>query len=302
MNTMDGNKGLEKFVSLVWYDALIEFVFRFVAKTSEPLLALGVVFSAADVLSKGTLMQGNSFLLYAWAWTQAIAIESSGGVVLTYALQSFKEKDTIKGILYLVLSVLLSVVGGIMLYTQLIANTSGTTEIGASGGVNAYVIIMSALRSIVSIGYVVMCRTKNIRFSGFTKDIEKDEQISSQTPHISVEEIRAMVSEMVTSVVTNITLQVENCGSDRDRMLQHCSPEQISLAECCESEEIHREKQKLLSVPKTNMRQGEQPNFVRVKEFLHDSPHAKVREVADALQISTSTANKWMLRVRAKQD
>ena len=36
-------------------------------------------------------MQGNSFLLYAWAWTQAIAIESSGGVVLDYALQSFKE-------------------------------------------------------------------------------------------------------------------------------------------------------------------------------------------------------------------
>jgi hypothetical protein len=267
-------------------------------------LALGVVFSAADVLSKGTLMQGNSFLLYAWAWTQAIAIESSGGVVLTYALQSFKEKDTIKGILYLVLSVLLSVVGGIMLYTQLIANTSGTTEIGASGGVNAYVIIMSALRSIVSIGYVVMCRTKNIRFSGFTKDIveQKDEQISSQTPNISVEEIRAIVSEMVTNVVTNITLQVENCGSDRDRTLQHCSPEQISLADQSESEEIHREKQKLLSAPKTNMYEGEQPNFVRVKEFLHDSPHAKVREVADALQISTSTANKWMLRVRAKQD
>ena len=212
----DGKKGLEKFASLVWYDALIEFVFRFVAKTSEPLLALGVVFSAADVLCKGTLMQGNSFLLYAWAWTQAIAIESSGGVVLTYALQSFKEKDTIKGILYLVLSMLLSVVGGIMLYTQLIANTSGTTEIGASGGVNAYVIVMSALRSIVSIGYVVMCRTKNIRFSGFTKDIEeqKDEQISSQTPNFSVEEIRAIVSEMVTSVVTNITLQVENCGPD----------------------------------------------------------------------------------------
>jgi hypothetical protein len=54
----------------------------------------------------------------------------------------------------------------------------------------------------------------------------------------------------------------------------------------------------LLLSPRANGRQGEQINFVRVKEFLNDSPNAKVREVADALKISPSTANKWMVRVR----
>src|SRR5712692_7372616 len=92
----------QSFVTLHWYDGVIEFLFRFVAKTSEPLLALGLVISAADVLTKGRLMAGNLTLSDAWAWTQAIAIESSGGVVLVYALQSFKAKDKLKGWLYLV--------------------------------------------------------------------------------------------------------------------------------------------------------------------------------------------------------
>src|SRR5712691_1911328 len=77
------------FTSLVWYDGVIEFLFRFVAKTSEPLLAVGLIASAADILTKGRLMEHNLALSDAWAWTQAIAIESSGGVVLVYALQSF---------------------------------------------------------------------------------------------------------------------------------------------------------------------------------------------------------------------
>src|SRR5437867_1922516 len=47
------------FVSLNWYDGLISFLFRFVAKTSEPLLAIGVIVSAADFLQKGQLMTNN---------------------------------------------------------------------------------------------------------------------------------------------------------------------------------------------------------------------------------------------------
>lgn len=39
-------------------------------------------------------------------------------------------------------------------------------------------------------------------------------------------------------------------------------------------------------------------NYERVKTHLAGHPDAKVREVAEALTISTSTANKWMNRVR----
>jgi hypothetical protein len=39
-------------------------------------------------------------------------------------------------------------------------------------------------------------------------------------------------------------------------------------------------------------------NYERVKLFLAEHPKAKVREVAEALAISMTTANKWMIRLR----
>ena len=41
-------------------------------------------------------------------------------------------------------------------------------------------------------------------------------------------------------------------------------------------------------------------NYERVKAYLAGRPDAKVREVAKALRISVSTANKWMIRIRGK--
>src|SRR6266568_8922268 len=128
LNMSNSKDTLKSFVSLGWYDGLIEFIFRFVAKTSEPLLALGLVISAADFLTKGALMHSNPELTLAWAWTQAIAIEASSGVVFVYALQSFKAKDKVKAWLYLVLSLLLALTGGAMLLFQLVANTTGLQE------------------------------------------------------------------------------------------------------------------------------------------------------------------------------
>ena len=39
-------------------------------------------------------------------------------------------------------------------------------------------------------------------------------------------------------------------------------------------------------------------NFQRVQAYLADTPNATVRDVASALKISLTTANKWMHRVR----
>src|SRR5260221_12357299 len=101
----------QSFTSLGWYDGLIEFLFRFVAKTSEPLLAAGLVISAADYLSHGAVMTGNPGFAIGWAWTQATALESSSGVVFVYALSAFRQADKVKGAIYLTLALLLAVVG-----------------------------------------------------------------------------------------------------------------------------------------------------------------------------------------------
>jgi hypothetical protein len=163
----------QQFTTLGWYDALIEFTFRFVAKTSEPLLAAGLVISAADFLTSGALMRGNAAFAMAWAWTQALAIEASSGVVFVYALQSFRQQDQVKAWLYLVLSLLLAITGGAMLLFQLIANTTGMQERTLPGGLFYG---LAVLRVLVSVSYVYLCRAKHIRFTDLA-------DVSEQSAH-----------------------------------------------------------------------------------------------------------------------
>lgn len=65
------------FVSLQWYEETIKFLFTFVAKTSEILLAAGLVTSTANFLTDGKVMGTGSPIANAWAWAQALAIDSS---------------------------------------------------------------------------------------------------------------------------------------------------------------------------------------------------------------------------------
>jgi hypothetical protein len=183
------------FVSLTWYDQAIEFLFRFVAKTSEPLLALGIVISAVDFLTKGALLTNDQSLTMAWAWTQAVAIEASSGVVFVYALQSFKGKDKVKGWLYLILSVLLAITGGAMLLLQLVANL---TSIGESALPGYLVIGLVVLRVVVSIGYVYMCRAKHIRFTDLeeVKRTVSPETPGETPPAISDETVQLILSKL----------------------------------------------------------------------------------------------------------
>ena len=215
---MQVNK-LQKFVALGWYDGLIEFLFRFVAKTSEPLLAAGLVISAADFLTSGALMRGNAAFSMAWAWTQALAIEASSGVVFVYALGSFRQHDQVKAWLYLVLSILLALTGGAMLLFQLIANTTGMQERTLPGGL---FYSLAVLRVLVSVSYVYLCRAKTIRFTDLV-DVAERELLSAEQPvqpaasstdladliaqldeHYS-KQLEAMVEQVVTRIQVRVT-------------------------------------------------------------------------------------------------
>src|SRR5438552_2472896 len=120
--------GWDSFVSLDWYDATISFLFRFVAKTAEPLLAAGVIVSAADFLQKGQLLAHNPTLASTWAWTQALAIEASCGPVLVFALTALRDRDKVKGVLYSILACLLFITGSSMLMLQLVNSVTGASE------------------------------------------------------------------------------------------------------------------------------------------------------------------------------
>ena len=70
------------------------------------------------------------------------------------------------------------------------------------------------------------------------------------------------------------------------------------------AERIYGPRQKQERPPKKKKEPRTQSidNAERVKLFLAEHPHAKVREVAEALTISLTTAKKWVQRVREKDE
>lgn len=279
------------FVSLAWLDGTINFIFRFVAKTSELLLAIGIIISAADFLTDGRLMHNNLVLADAWAWTQAIAIESSSGVVLMYALQSFKDKDKVKGWLYVALAAMLAVVGGVMLLTQIIYNTTGINMV--TQGAFAFVIAMAIARAIVSIAYIVMCRIKHVRFSGLFAEEEPTTPVVIPT----IEDLSEKIDESVSLAVTMALQRLEDMQQQRFAVVV----QEITTTVVKEVTQA-----KLLAMPK-------QPTTVDalvaktttpdrlaiVKNALVATPAIKDKELAMLAMCSINTARKWKSKALA---
>ena len=189
-------KKWQSFVSLNWYDNLIEFLFKLVAKTSEPLLAAGLTVSAADYLSHGAVMYGHPLFSLIWSWCQALALESSSGVVFVYALLAFRAKDNLKGGIYLALALMLAVVGGGMLLLQVNSATMGSAE--------SAVPVLNVLRVIVSIAYIFLLRAKSIRFTDLADTREPPAQ---PAPTINPDVLNVLVErlEHLSVTVTQLT-------------------------------------------------------------------------------------------------
>jgi hypothetical protein len=262
---------LKSFASLTWYDALIEFIFRFVAKTSEPLLALGIVYSAADILSHGHLSGNNQLAADLWALTQATAIESSGGVVLVYGLTSLKEKDEVKAGLYFVLSALLALAGSIMLFMQLAGWEQQQND-------TPFMLVLFGLRCVVSVGYIYLCRAKHIRFTDLkrTEANPPDDTIKQLTEQVAllaanIGQITATVTEVKTTV-TEITAQGSVLPMHNER-----------------SEPLRTEPTEPLHIVESEANEGNKKELIR--KLLRANPQATLPEIMEYANVKKSYAS-----------
>jgi hypothetical protein len=291
----------QHFLALDWYDSLIEFLFRFVAKTSEPLLAAGLVISAADFLTSGALMRDNHAFSMAWAWTQALAIEASSGVVFVYALHSFRQQDQVKAWLYLVLSLLLALTGGAMLLFQLIANTTGMQENALPHGL---FYTLAGLRVLVSVSYVYLCRAKHIRFtdladSSLTKEAQHAQHPAPEAAAMSPEVLNLLIERLEHLSVTVTQLESRETPN----------PTRLSLPE--QAEQTQHGLENDATIFRKDSRQEredreDQPIYLDrfasmehvIASVLARKPDASVEEIAQEAGCSTRTASKWMKRLQ----
>lgn len=287
----------QHFTALGWYDGLIEFVFRFVAKTSEPLLAAGLVISAADFLTSGALMRNNAAFSMAWAWTQAVAIEASSGVVFVYALQSFRQQDRVKAWLYLVLSILLALTGGAMLLFQLIANTTGMQERTLPGGLFYG---LAVLRVLVSVSYVYLCRAKTIRFTDLADMSENQvEQPAQPMPVPAVLDLAALLDQLderysqrmqaiVEQVVTRVQVHVTQEAPTQPALPAPTPNSPANDQPICEDEENEAQ-------PIYLDRFASKEHAIAA--LLAQKPEAQASEIAQEVGCNVRTAEKWIKRL-----
>ncbi len=177
----ENRQRFEQFLSLAWYETLLRFIATFIAKTSELLLAGGLVVSTANFLTDGHVLD-NPGAAGAWAWVQALALDSSLGISFYYVLQSLKQRDWVKFALYLVLTGLLTLVAGSITNVDIFSHAIHTTMSNALSRLGFDVGLLSTLRSIAVVGFVLMSRIKDVSFKDLYHAKEEEPSVSPPAP------------------------------------------------------------------------------------------------------------------------
>lgn len=188
---------LAAFASLHWYDETIKFVFNFVAKTSELLLAAGVVVSSANFLTDGAIMPDRTPLSVAWAWAQALAIDSSLGIVFVNGFQAIRESDKVKAIIFFVLTAMLATVAGLLTNVDALSHATGlpVTDKNISGVIPIW--ILTALRALAVIRFLLVSRLKQFSFSGLR--FHSSQKVQATPPTLTPEmlhELRVLLRQI----------------------------------------------------------------------------------------------------------
>ena len=273
---------LRAFASLHWYDETLKFVFNFVAKTSELLLATGIIISTANFLTDGGVMSHNTVLSDAWAWAQALAIDSSLGIVFMNAFQAVRERDKIKAIIYFALTALLATVAGLVTHFDALAHASGlsVTDKGVSGIIPLW--IMTTLRALAVISFLLASRLKEVSFSqlqnGWNQESEQSQKVQQESTFTSQIDYKILAATLV------------------ETMQQGGVLEGVRVVE-----------QKITSLPSTNVEftTEETPQvklaqaYEALKEERDKEPNCKpisARELAKRANVRRSTCNQWLQR------
>ncbi len=179
--TSKSKQRLEMFISLAWYEVLLRFIANFIAKTSELLLAAGLVVSTANFLTDGSILKTHDNLSVAWAWAQALAIDSSLGISFYSILQCLKQRDWTKCVLYSILTALLALVAGTITNIDIFSHAIHTSMGDAMTKIGLDIQVLSALRSVAVVGFVLMSRLRDVSFKDLYASAEVEQPREPET-------------------------------------------------------------------------------------------------------------------------
>jgi hypothetical protein len=204
---------LRRFTSLHWYEEVTRVIFSFAAQTSELLLASGLVINTANFLTDGKVIGNGSLLTTAWVWAQSIGIDSSLGVTFYYLIDNIKGRDWIKVFCYGFLTAALSFTAEAMNNVDTLSSAAHISITSAILEVGLNVKLLTTLRSVAIVGFVLMSRLKDVSFKALydtsTPSVpssvsaqvpERDEQIAKRVQTLLAEQRIAIQEVMKTEI------------------------------------------------------------------------------------------------------
>jgi len=266
---------MKQFTSIEKIDTGILYVLELTSSISVLLLAFGLIASMANVLTKGSVLTDNLFMQRVWAWMQCIAIDASVAGTIIRTFRYHAEGERIKTWLYGLLSALLLFTAAIVSNIESVQQTLNLALDQAYVHVFVPVEALIWIRSIAIVLLIVAHALRHVH---------------------TIEPMAAPQSKLVQPTAPNSVLTPEVIETLRVLLAQTTvleeDPRQQALPEPNHEERIPDE-----SATNNEDEQGAN-NYERVRAYLELHPHARVRDVAEALKMSVSTANKWMNRVR----
>src|SRR5450755_3604674 len=226
--TRHQNTGLETFLSLDWYEMVLRFLFTFVAKTSEVLLAAGLVVSTANFLTDGSILAIHPAVSIAWAWAQAIAIDSSLGVSLSSAIQYLKQDEWMRGVLYALLTLLLAVVAGAITTIDIVSHALHLSTGDAMMQMGINIAVLSRLRAIAVIGFILMGRLRDLPLAALFSSAETESSPAPISGQSQESRVQTMIQSLCSQCSTEEMAQILNaCIAAKKIVLAQVTPKSI---------------------------------------------------------------------------
>jgi hypothetical protein len=273
---------MKQFSSIEKIDTGILYTLELTSSISVLLLAFGLIASMANVLTKGSVLTDNLFMQRIWAWTQCIAIDANVAGTIIRTFRYYAQRQRVKYILYGFLSVLLLFTAAIV---SNIESIQQTLNIALDTAYMHVFIPLEALIWIRSLAIVLLIVAHALR-------------------HVQLEPQQPALPVAAAPEPTPLVLTPELVDTLRAALAQVTVSEKPEITQTLPSPQNDRwtsegEHQTNTDREALYNRELGASNYERVKAYLAGHPKAKVRDVAGALSMSTSTANKWMGRMRA---
>jgi hypothetical protein len=248
----------------------------------------------ANVLTKGSVLTDNLFMQRVWAWTQCIAIDASVAGTIIRTFRYHAQEERVKCILNGFLSVLLLFTAAIVSNIESVQQTLNLTLDAAYLHVFVPVETLIWIRSLAIVLLIVAHALRHVQ-----TEPEHAAPAQATTPQpipivltpVLVDALRAALAQVTVAEESQVPQALPlPRGEQRANTAEHEDEQGANAAQEARAEQ----KQKGAA----NEGEQEANNYERVRVYLAQHPQAKDREIAGALTISSSTANKWRKRVQ----